>query len=181
MQVWKQAWKQVWKRLRRGIPNALTILRLLLGPAVFYNILQDEREIALILFLGALLTDFLDGQIARRYHLESAFGRLVDPIADKILVGSVVFAVLLQNKLWWWMGYASVAVVGFVVGYRYVVHRKIHVSRFGRMAILGVFAILALFILGFVSQELLVVLAALVLVPAAHYVWQALSSKKRKI
>src|SRR5918993_1355115 len=85
----------------RHVPNALTASRLLLA-AVFFTILsfyQHEGRgdptmlnIAFVIYLIALFTDFLDGYLARRWKVEGAFGRVVDPFVDKVLViGSFIF------------------------------------------------------------------------------------------
>ena len=85
----------------RHVPNALTASRLVLA-AVFFVILsfyQHEGRgdpsllnIAFVVYLVALFTDFLDGYLARRWKVEGAFGRVVDPFVDKVLVlGSFIF------------------------------------------------------------------------------------------
>lgn len=85
----------------RHVPNALTASRLVLA-AVFFAILsfyQHEGRgdptmlnIAFVIYLVALFTDFLDGYLARRWKVEGAFGRIVDPFVDKVLVlGSFIF------------------------------------------------------------------------------------------
>jgi CDP-diacylglycerol--glycerol-3-phosphate 3-phosphatidyltransferase len=85
----------------RHVPNALTASRLLLA-AVFFVLLsyyQHEGRgdpyllnAAFILYLIALFTDFLDGYLARRWKVEGAFGRVVDPFVDKVLVlGTFIF------------------------------------------------------------------------------------------
>ena len=88
-------------RVFRHLPNALTFSRLVLA-AVFFAMLSWYQyegrgdptflNIAFVIYLVALITDFLDGYLARKYHLETAFGRIVDPFVDKVLVlGSFVF------------------------------------------------------------------------------------------
>ena len=85
----------------RHVPNALTALRLLLA-GVFFSLLgfyQFEGRgdpwllnIAFVIYVIALITDFLDGYLARRWKVEGAFGRVVDPFVDKVLViGSFIF------------------------------------------------------------------------------------------
>jgi CDP-diacylglycerol--glycerol-3-phosphate 3-phosphatidyltransferase len=85
----------------RHVPNALTGSRLLLA-AVFFVMLgyyQYEGRgdptllnVAFLIYCVALFTDFLDGYLARRWRVEGAFGRVVDPFVDKILVlGSFIF------------------------------------------------------------------------------------------
>ncbi|HEY2584191.1 MAG TPA: CDP-alcohol phosphatidyltransferase family protein [Tepidisphaeraceae bacterium] len=85
----------------RHVPNLLTTGRLLLA-AVFFALLgyyqygnagsQSLLNVAFIIYLIALFTDFLDGYLARRWKVEGAFGRVVDPFVDKVLViGSFIF------------------------------------------------------------------------------------------
>ncbi|MHA3913250.1 CDP-diacylglycerol--glycerol-3-phosphate 3-phosphatidyltransferase [Halovulum sp. GXIMD14793] len=81
-----------------NLPNILTILRLLAAPGVAFVFLLADRPtadwIALILFVTAALTDFFDGWLARRWNQISAFGRMLDPIADKAMV-VIALAVIL--------------------------------------------------------------------------------------
>jgi CDP-diacylglycerol---glycerol-3-phosphate 3-phosphatidyltransferase len=85
----------------RHVPNLLTGLRLLLAMVFFCMLAYYQYEgrgdptflwVAFIVYLVALFTDFLDGFLARRWKVEGAFGRIVDPFVDKILVlGSFAF------------------------------------------------------------------------------------------
>ena len=77
------------------IPNCLTIFRVLLVPFFLIFILQEgfsAKLVSLAIFLLAAFTDFLDGQIARRFDLKSEFGKFADPLADKILVAAALIA-----------------------------------------------------------------------------------------
>lgn len=70
------------------VPNLLTLIRIILGIVVFFLLLNESlvsRIIAAVLFITAVITDRLDGLIARKYSLVTRFGKLADPIADKIL------------------------------------------------------------------------------------------------
>ena len=81
--------------MRRQLPNMLTLLRLVLA-AAFFVVLNQYRygannaawvlPLAIVLFVLAALTDMLDGQLARRWQVESRFGRVMDPFCDKVLV-----------------------------------------------------------------------------------------------
>jgi cardiolipin synthase (CMP-forming) len=72
------------------IPNTLTVLRLLAAPGVAVMFLYFNRPwadwLALTLFIGAAVTDFFDGYLARLWKQESRFGAMLDPIADKAMV-----------------------------------------------------------------------------------------------
>ena len=73
-----------------NIPNILTVLRLIAAPGVAILFLYFQRPVAdwfaLVLFVTAALTDFLDGYLARLWKQESKFGAMLDPIADKAMV-----------------------------------------------------------------------------------------------
>jgi CDP-diacylglycerol--glycerol-3-phosphate 3-phosphatidyltransferase len=72
------------------LPNTLTVLRLLAAPGVAVMFLYFHRPwadwFALALFVGAAITDYFDGYLARLWHQESKFGAMLDPIADKAMV-----------------------------------------------------------------------------------------------
>ncbi len=82
-----------------NLPNKLTILRLIMIPlfvATFYlTILPYNYLISAIIFVLAALTDFLDGYIARKYHLVTNLGKFLDPIADKVLVSTALIVMLI--------------------------------------------------------------------------------------
>jgi len=80
-----------------NLPNTLTLSRVILTFVIIYFILGDfEILIISILFVVAMLTDFLDGKIARKFNQETEFGRKFDIIADRILMVGVVMAVILS-------------------------------------------------------------------------------------
>lgn len=84
-----------------NIPNILTLLRIFFIPViiVFLEINNEFYSwLALILYTLACISDFLDGYLARKFELESSFGRFLDPIADKILIVSVIF-ILVSNSI----------------------------------------------------------------------------------
>ncbi len=84
------------KPLVLSLPNVLTYLRILAVPAVMVMLLaglQDAgRWLALAIYVLACITDWLDGYLARVWHQQSALGRMLDPIADKLLVGATLLA-----------------------------------------------------------------------------------------
>ena len=76
--------------MRWSIPNSLTVIRLLAAPGVAVMFLYFQRPwadwFALTLFIGAAITDWFDGYLARLWKQESKFGAMLDPIADKAMV-----------------------------------------------------------------------------------------------
>ncbi len=74
---------------RSTLPNAITVLRILLAPAVFLLMFEpgfSSRLLAFLLFLVAAFSDLVDGFLARKYGWISDVGKLIDPIADKLLL-----------------------------------------------------------------------------------------------
>jgi CDP-diacylglycerol--glycerol-3-phosphate 3-phosphatidyltransferase len=89
--------------------NALTAARLALVPVFMAAVIGSGmthtgwRIAAAVIFLGASLTDFVDGWIARHYGLVTAFGKVADPIADKALIGSALVLLSGYGRLSWWV------------------------------------------------------------------------------
>jgi len=89
-----------------NLPNGLTMLRLVLVP-VFVAFLvaggTGSRIVAFFVFGFASITDFLDGQMARRSGMITDFGKIADPIADKALTGSALITLSALGDLPWWV------------------------------------------------------------------------------
>jgi cardiolipin synthase (CMP-forming) len=81
-----------------NVPNALTAVRMLLIPLYIVLFIKGNKYTALFVFLLASLTDLLDGMIARRYHLITDLGKLMDPLADKLMILTVMFSLVLGSK-----------------------------------------------------------------------------------
>ena len=81
-----------------NVPNVLTVIRLLLVPVYIVLFVMGEKYSALTIFLLASFTDFLDGRIARRYNLITDFGKLMDPLADKVMVLTAMFSMTIGNR-----------------------------------------------------------------------------------
>jgi cardiolipin synthase len=77
--------------------NVLTVFRLLLVPVFGYFLHMENYQLAVFLFLFSGLTDILDGYIARKYKMVTAFGKLADPIADKLMLITALILLSSQN------------------------------------------------------------------------------------
>jgi CDP-diacylglycerol--glycerol-3-phosphate 3-phosphatidyltransferase len=91
-----------------NVPNALTLVRLLMVPVFGWMLLSHPLDIGwrwatTVVFIVALATDFLDGRIARRYNLITNFGKLWDPIADKAITGMAFVGLSILAELPWWV------------------------------------------------------------------------------
>jgi CDP-diacylglycerol--glycerol-3-phosphate 3-phosphatidyltransferase len=89
-----------------NLANKLTVSRFVLAPLVLIFLLLDNvyaKYLALILFAIASLTDLLDGRIARSHNIVTAFGKFMDPLADKILVAGALVAFVAIGEIPAWM------------------------------------------------------------------------------
>lgn len=79
-----------------NLPNQLTIARIIAVPFFVFTYMKGYFLAAFIIFILASITDMLDGKIARKYNLVSNFGKIMDPLADKILVYAA-FCLMVEN------------------------------------------------------------------------------------
>ena len=108
-----------------NLPNKLTILRTLMIPVFLFFLLTDcagdySKWIAVVVFILASLTDFLDGHIARKYNLVTNFGKFMDPLADKLLVCSAMICMIEMGKLPAWIVIVIIAREFIISGFRLV-------------------------------------------------------------
>jgi cardiolipin synthase len=85
-----------------NLPNALTVIRILLVPLFLYKALTGDLTFAAIVYVTAAITDGLDGFIARFWHLQTRLGTFLDPLADKLLIATsfVTLTILGLAPLW---------------------------------------------------------------------------------
>ena len=92
-----------------NIPNALTVLRIVMVPFFAWALLVDGgdsvlwRMVAWVIFGLAMITDKIDGDLARKHNLVTNFGKIADPIADKALTGMAFIGLSIIGEVWWWV------------------------------------------------------------------------------
>jgi len=101
------------KKYYKHIPNILTILRIFLIPVFLICSLKGKMLGALIVFVIAALTDLFDGIIARKFNYISNLGKILDPLADKLLVGFALILFVYLNLLSWWL--AAIIIIREIV------------------------------------------------------------------
>ena len=90
-----------------NLPNVLTGLRIVMVPFFGWALLHDGgdsilwRTVAFVLFVGAMITDKIDGDIARARNLVTNFGKIADPIADKAITGMAFVGLAIIMDTWW--------------------------------------------------------------------------------
>jgi cardiolipin synthase (CMP-forming) len=90
------------------VPNVITLIRLLCIPVFLWLLFGVHRQSAAAVLLAALgATDWVDGIVARRFHQVSTLGKVLDPAADRILVGTAVIAIMIHGAVPLWFGIAT--------------------------------------------------------------------------
>ena len=124
-----------------NVANIITVVRILLAPLFIWMLLDDAgdlgtiRYLAAALFIIAIVTDSVDGLLARRQNLVTDFGKILDPIADKVLIGGALVSLSILGELWWWVTIViMVREIGITV-FRFVIIRTrvVPASRGGKL------------------------------------------------
>ena len=124
-----------------NVANIITVVRILLAPVFVWLLLDDAgrlgpiRYIAAALFILAIATDGVDGLLARRQNLVTDSGKILDPIADKVLTGGALVSLSILGELWWWVTILIlVREIGITVFRFAIIHtRVVPASRGGKL------------------------------------------------
>lgn len=108
-----------------NLPNKLTLFRVILIPFFVFFLLAPYFEgygnyIAVAIFIVASITDFLDGKIARKYHLVTNFGKFMDPLADKLLVSAALVCLTALGFIPAWMTVVIISREFIISGFRLI-------------------------------------------------------------
>lgn len=175
-----------------NVPNALTVLRILMVPVFGWLLLTHGGEDAgwrwwaTVVFVVAIATDWVDGYLARRDGLITDFGKLMDPIADKALTGTALVGLSIVGALPWWI---TVVILVREVGItlmRFVVIRRgvIPASKGGKLkTVLQALAITLLLVpvgglLGTLGMWVAYAAVVVTVVTGVDYVWQAFRPRR---
>lgn len=109
----------------RWVPNAISIMRIVLVPPILWFLYRGHYAEALVLFFVAGFSDGIDGWLAKRFGWHSRLGALLDPIADKLLIAGVFVLLLMQHMIPLWLGLIvilrDVVIVGGATAYNFLV------------------------------------------------------------
>ena len=86
-----------------NLPNKLTTMRMILVPVFIVLYLMEYNIAAVVVFIAASFTDFLDGHLARKNNLVTDYGKIMDPLADKLLVTSALVCMVQAQVVPAWM------------------------------------------------------------------------------
>lgn len=118
-------------RASLNLPNTLTTLRLALVPLFLWFLMWERGEdtlarwAAVTTFSLAMITDLIDGKVARRWGQVTNFGKIADPIADKVLVGGALIGLSLLGVVPWWMTIVILARELIITVIRLVLVRRV--------------------------------------------------------
>ena len=138
-----------------NVANLLTGLRMALVPVFLFALFVGDghqtawRIVAFVIFAAAVITDHVDGRIARSYDLVTEFGKLADPIADKALIGAALIGLSILGDLPWWVTVVILVREVGVTVLRFAVLRRgvIPASRGGKLKTLVQAVAIGLFIM----------------------------------
>lgn len=125
-----------------NLPNKLTVLRIILVPIyliVFFSNLQNRLLISLLIFILAGITDALDGHIARKYNLITDLGKMLDPLADKLMMFAVLISLAASKLIPVWIIYMLIAkeiimILGGGILYLFKGNQVVHSNVYGKLA-----------------------------------------------
>ncbi len=179
-----------------NIANIITVVRIFMAPVFIWLLLSDGGELgiariaAAVLFVIAIVTDTVDGILARRQNLVTDLGKILDPIADKVLIGGALVALSILGELPWWVTAVILVRELGITAFRFAVLRSrvIPASSGGKLkTVLQAVAIsLYLFPLASWLGDWMLVVAAIVMgaalvvtvVTGADYLWKAWRSTR---
>lgn len=109
-----------------NLPNKLTMLRVIMIPVFLVVLLSGlvaeplSRYIAVLIFIAASFTDYLDGHIARKYNLVTNFGKFMDPLADKLLVAAALISMVELGDIAAWIVIVIISREFIITGFRLI-------------------------------------------------------------
>ncbi len=96
-------------KIEWNISNLISLFRLLLSIPLCFFLVYDEKALVFLMFLIAYISDMMDGHLARKFGIITEFGKVIDPLADKIFINSAVITSIILNKIPLWFAVAVIA------------------------------------------------------------------------
>jgi CDP-diacylglycerol--glycerol-3-phosphate 3-phosphatidyltransferase len=174
-----------------NIANIITVVRIFLAPVFIWLLLLDDGEMGLIrylaaaLFIFAIVTDTVDGHLARGRNLITNVGIILDPIADKVLTGGALVALSILGELPWWVTILILVRELGITIYRFAVlsHVVVPASRGGKLKtvlqsiaislfLVPLFTVLGPWVL-WLNWSVMAIAVVLTVYTGIEYLWQA--------
>ena len=142
------------------LPNVLTYLRMAAIPVIIVLLVSPapvkSLNIAFVLFVVASITDYFDGILARRHNLVTSFGKLIDPLADKLLTSAVLIMLIPLEKVQPWLVFLIIGREITITGLRSVAASHgliLNASRMGKNKMISQTVALSLLLLSIPSMQ----------------------------
>ncbi|TQO18939.1 CDP-diacylglycerol--glycerol-3-phosphate 3-phosphatidyltransferase [Rhodoglobus vestalii] len=174
-----------------NIANIITVIRIFLAPLFVWLLLLDDGEMGLIrylaagLFIFAIVTDSVDGHLARDRNLITNVGIILDPIADKLLIGGALVTLSILDELPWWVTVLILVREFGITAFRFAVlsKRVIPASRGGKLKTVVQAVAISLFLVPlftvvgssvvWLNWSVMAVAVVLTVFTGLDYLWQA--------
>ena len=114
-----------------SIPNFITLARVMSVPVIFWLLVNDHSRIAFFVFLGAGISDAVDGYLAKRFDWRTELGAYLDPLADKLLIVSIYIALAVAREIPLWLVIAVVSrdvLILLAVMISWLMDRPVHIK-----------------------------------------------------
>jgi CDP-diacylglycerol--glycerol-3-phosphate 3-phosphatidyltransferase len=182
-----------------NLANIITVVRILMAPGFVWLLLADGGELgpvrwaAAAVFIVAIATDSVDGILARRRNLVTDLGKILDPIADKVLVGGALVGLSILGELPWWVTVVILARELGITAFRFAVLRSrvIPASRGGKLKTILQSVTLSMFLVPlttvvgdwilWVDGVLMTATVVVTVLSGADYLWKAWRVARRPI
>lgn len=173
-----------------NLPNKLTMARVIMIPVFLVVLLSGvipepmNRYIAVIIFIVASFTDFLDGHIARKYNLVTNFGKFMDPLADKLLVAAAIISMVELGDIAAWIVIVIISREFIITGFRLIAVEAnvvIAASWWGKTKTVSQMAMIIVVLSGIggiLGQILIYASAILTIISGADYIVKNISVLK---
>ena len=168
-----------------NLANKLTMMRVVLIPFFVWFLLADPtgghgKWIALGIVIAASLTDLLDGQIARRMHMVTNFGKFMDPLADKLLVCAAMICFVANQRMPAWIAIVIISREFIISGFRLIAAEQgvvIAAGWWGKFKtafqmFMVIFMVIDLESLTLVTDILMYIALALTVISLVDYLWR---------
>ena len=152
------------RSLSTSLPNILTYGRMVAVPVLagvlFFGNSEGARWLAFAIFVAACITDWLDGYLARIWEQQSNLGRMLDPIADKLLVGATLLMLVYTDTINGWAIWAAIIILSreiLVSGLREFLAElnvKVHVTQLAKWKTAVQFVALAMLLVGPAAERI---------------------------
>lgn len=143
-----------------NIPNILSAIRILTIPVIIFLILRSTPQnwpVLILVFFFSIILDFFDGYLARKLSQETKLGKILDPLADKLMVSSIVVALVIKTDFPLWLGI-------FIIG------RDLLILMAGAIIITGKHVVVTSILIGKATFALLGALIMAYIVDLAEYI-----------